>query len=121
MIMAFRMCRLRLGWSGAIVAIMAVVLLAGCENTQEDSGIGPKTAIGGLGGAAAGGLLGAALGGHGAGIAAGALIGGLVGGAVGNVMDENDKRYANQAAQQALEKAPSGTATAWKNPDSGHS
>ena len=49
-------------------------LLMGCESTA------PKTAIGGLGGAAAGGLLGAALGGNGTGIAAGAILGGLLGG-----------------------------------------
>jgi surface antigen len=118
--MAMAVWRLMRGRGGAIGAILAVLLLTACQNTQ-DSGIGPKTAIGGLGGAAAGGLLGAALGGGGTGIAAGALLGGLIGGAVGNVLDENDKRYANQTAQRALERAPSGTATTWKNPDSGHS
>src|SRR5262249_57198784 len=118
--MAFTMSRQGLGWRGAIIAIVAAFLLTACENT-EGAGVGPKTAIGGLGGAAAGGLLGAAFGGGGTGIAAGAVLGGLIGGAIGNVMDTNDKRYAEQAAQQALEKAPSGTSTSWKNPDNGHS
>ena len=104
----------------AVGLLLVIMMLVACQNTQ-DSGVGTKTAIGGLGGAAAGGLLGAALGGGGTGIAAGALLGGLIGGAVGNVLDENDKRYANETAQKALEKAPSGTATSWKNPDSGHS
>jgi surface antigen len=106
---------------GALAGLaLAALLLAGCQNMQ-DSGIGTKTVIGGLGGAAAGGLLAAAVGGGGAGIAAGTILGGLIGGAVGNVLDQRDKEMAHQTAQQALEKAPSGTATTWQNPDSGHS
>jgi hypothetical protein len=71
---------LAMWWRARIaVSLLLIVMLAACQNTQ-DSGVGTKTAIGGLGGAAAGGLLGAALGGGGTGIAAGALLGGLIGG-----------------------------------------
>jgi surface antigen len=118
--MTFAMSQSRQPWRGTFAAVLAILLLAACQNMDDTTG-GPKTAIGGLGGAAAGGLLGAALGGGGTGIVAGALLGGLVGGAVGNVLDQNDRRYANQTAQNALEKAPAGKATTWKNPDTGNS
>src|SRR5262245_62004257 len=83
--------------------------------------VGPKTQIGAAGGAAAGGLLGAALGGEAEGILAGVLLGGLVGGAVGNALDEADREYAMRTSYYALERAPSGTTSSWRNPDTGHS
>jgi surface antigen len=102
-------------WRGTVVsAILMAFLLMGCETT------GPKTAIGGLGGAAAGGLLGAALGGGGAGIAAGTILGGLLGGAIGDRMDAADRRQAQSAATHALETSPSGKSIAWRNPDTGN-
>jgi surface antigen len=102
-------------WLGTIVTLVLVVfLVVGCETA------GTKTAIGGLGGAAAGGLLGAALGGGSTGIAAGTILGGLIGGAVGNRMDAADRERANTAASQALESMPSGQSVAWRNPDSGN-
>jgi surface antigen len=102
-------------WRGTVVsAILMAFLFMGCETT------GPKTAIGGLGGAAAGGLLGAALGGGGAGIAAGTILGGLLGGAIGDRMDAADRRQAQSAATHALETSPSGKSIAWRNPDTGN-
>jgi surface antigen len=102
-------------WLGTIVTtILVAFLLAGCETA------GTKTAVGGLGGAAAGGLLGAALGGGSTGLAAGTILGGLIGGAIGNRMDAADRERANTAATQALESVPSGQSVAWRNPDSGN-
>src|ERR671924_1046223 len=103
-------CRGTLVW-----AILVAFLLMGCEST------GPKTAVGGLGGAAAGGLLAAALGGKGTGIAAGTILGGLIGGAIGDRLDAADRAKANAASSQALESIPSGQSVAWRNPDSGTS
>jgi surface antigen len=51
----------------------------------------------------------------------GVIGGALVGGLAGNLLDQRDRRLANEAAQQAFETAPSGKAVAWTNPDSGHS
>ena len=103
-------------WRGVLVSTMLMAfLLMGCEST------GPKTAVGGLGGAAAGGLLAAALGGNGTGIAAGAILGGLIGGAIGDRLDTADRAKASVATSQALESVPSGQSVAWHNPDSGHS
>jgi surface antigen len=96
------------------VALILPLLLVACETT------GPKTAIGGMGGAAAGGLLAAVAGGNAAGIAAGTIIGGLVGGAIGSGLDAADRRYASQSAHQALEYVPVGSSVSWQNPDSGH-
>ncbi|HEY7494294.1 MAG TPA: RT0821/Lpp0805 family surface protein [Candidatus Tectomicrobia bacterium] len=98
-----------------VATILVVFLLMGCE------GMGPKTTVGGLGGAAAGGLLGAALGGKGTGIAAGAILGGLLGGAIGDRLDAADREKARVAASQALESVPSGQSVTWRNPDSGNS
>jgi surface antigen len=36
-------------------------------------------------------------------------------------LDAADKKRAQEAASRALESAPSGTAVAWNNPDSGNS
>ncbi len=49
------------------------------------------------------------------------IAGGLIGGAIGNRMDVGDQREANRATQSALESAPSGTTTNWRNPDSSNS
>ena len=106
----------------SVVQCVALVLLiaiatTGCSTVQEN----PKTAIGGLGGAAFGGLIAAAAGGGGPAIA-GAVIGGaLLGGLVGNMLDQRDKRLQAEAAQKAMESTPSGKPVAWNNPDSGHS
>src|SRR5262245_20146370 len=99
----------------ALVTLVAT-LLTGCAEVSQN----PKTAIGGLGGAAVGGLIAAAAGGGGTGIAAGVIGGGLLGGLVGNVLDDRDRRLAAEAAHRALETTPSHQSVAWRNPDSGH-
>jgi len=106
--------RKRAGQGALVSAILMTCLLLGCEST------GPKTTVGGLGGAAAGGLLAAALGGKGAGIAAGTILGGLIGGTIGDRLDAADREKAHVAAAQALEAVPSGHSVAWQNPDSGN-
>ncbi len=97
-----------------LLALLVLILftLISCE--------GHKTAVGGVGGAAAGGFLGHALGGGTAGIIGGAIAGGLIGAAIGDRMDAADRRESERAAQRALETAPSGQATTWNNPDSGN-
>lgn len=97
---------------------VALLLVAGCENSQ----FGTKQTVGGLGGAAAGGLLGAQFGsgtGQLAATAAGVLIGALVGSEIGRTMDELDQQKANTAVNQA-QNAPIGETIAWNNPDSGN-
>ncbi|MGE3541240.1 MAG: RT0821/Lpp0805 family surface protein [Candidatus Tectimicrobiota bacterium] len=81
---------------------------------------GPKSTVGGLGGAAAGGLLGATLGGGAVGTAAGVILGGLLGGAIGDRLDAADQRHVQHAAYRAFENEPVGTVTPWRNPDTGH-
>lgn len=91
-------------WAATVPSV--ALALAGCQTTGEEPSLGPKTAIGGLGGAVAGGLLGAAAGGKGAGIVAGSLIGGLLGDAIGNALDDADRPYAAETAQRALTHRP---------------
>jgi surface antigen len=98
------------------IVMLLVVGLGGCATIEDN----PKTAIGGLGGAAAGGLIAGLAGASPAWIAASVIGGALVGGLIGNYLDERDKRLAAQAAHQALETAPSGKSVSWTNPDSGH-
>jgi surface antigen len=100
----------------SVLLVILALVLVGCETTP-----GPKATVGGLGGAAVGGLLAAGFGASPAAIAGSVILGGLVGGAIGDRMDAADKRQAQQAAQRAFETAPSGTAVAWKNPDTGNS
>ena len=109
-------------WRWNALKAIAVVVLGACVSTGCETVNGtPKTAIGGLGGAAVGGLIAAAAGGGGTAIAASVIGGALVGGLAGNLLDDRDKRMANETAQRALETAPSGKAVAWTNPDTGHS
>jgi surface antigen len=109
---SFRFLRLLL------VVALAVPFVEGCASDT----FGPKTAIGGLGGAAAGGLLGAASGRRHRTekIVAGVLIGGLLGGALGNVLDQRDRELAQRNAYHTLENAPTGSSSEWRNPDNGH-
>jgi surface antigen len=101
-----------------MLAVLIPFMVAACATTQE--GQDTKTIVGGFGGAAAGGLLALGLGGNTATVIGSTLLGGLIGGAIGNRMDAADKRQAQAATTKALETAPSGASTQWKNPDSGN-
>jgi surface antigen len=101
-----------------LLAVIGVVaMLMGCASNGQ---IGQRTAIGGLGGAAAGGLLASVFGGGVAGIAAGTILGGLVGGAVGNLLDQNDKTAINNTTNYALNRGQTGVKYSWQNPETGH-
>ena len=101
----------------ALPAVLALALV-GCE------GYGHKQTGGAVLGGAAGGLLGSKVGsgtGQLAATAAGVLLGALTGSEVGKSLDRVDEMHASRTAHVALERAPSGAATTWTNPDSGHS
>jgi surface antigen len=104
----------------SLVALVAL-LTPGCAGIGTGVRANPKTTVGAMGGGALGGLIAAAAGGKGTAIAAGVVGGALLGGLAGNLLDSRDKRLAGEAAQRALETAPSGAAVAWQNPDTGHS
>jgi len=97
---------------------IVVVLLAGCQ-TQDN----PKQTMGTLIGAGLGALAGSQIGGGSgklAAVAIGALGGAYLGSELGKSMDEADKGYAQQNAQDGLEYNKTGQASAWRNPDSGN-
>ncbi len=102
---------------GVALVVFVAILATGCATMEEN----PKTTVGAIGGGALGGLIAAAAGGNAAVIAASAVGGILVGGLIGNLMDQHDKKLAAEAAQKALETAPTGKPVAWQNPDNGHS
>jgi surface antigen len=97
------------------------LVLAGCQQL----GIGPGevgSAVGGGFGGAAGGYLGSQVGsgfGKTAATIAGASVGALFGSAIGRKLAEGDVNFMSHATQQTLETSPSGSATAWRNPDTG--
>lgn len=100
------------------VALVLTLFLVACADS------GPKQTVGTLLGAAAGGLAGAQVGsgsGQLAATAAGALLGAYLGSEVGKSLDKADELYAQQAAADALENAPTGATSNWTNPDSGNS
>ncbi len=101
---------------GVALLILFGVLLTGCETMQAN----PRTTVGAVGGATVGGLIAGAAGGNPSAIAASVIGGALLGGIVGNVLDDRDKRLQSEAAQKALETAPTGRPVAWQNPDTGH-
>ena len=101
-----------------LIVLVAFIFSACASNSWEEN---QKAIIGGAGGATAGGLIASALDANTAGVLGGIIVGGLIGGAIGNRMDAADRREANRATYSALESAPSGTTTSWRNPDSGNS
>ncbi|MDX1923940.1 MAG: RT0821/Lpp0805 family surface protein [Rickettsiaceae bacterium] len=105
--------------SKVLALLLSAVVFSSCAENGRMSKQGGGVALGAL----AGGLIGSAFGkGEGKIIAigAGALLGGLAGGAIGKSLDDRDKMLAERSAQKALESAPSGQSTEWRNPDSGH-
>ena len=95
--------------------------LAGCTNFNPQEQ--PKQTAGTVLGAIGGGLLGAQVGsgaGQLAATAAGTLAGAWLGSEVGASLDRADRLYAQQATYTALEHNPTGTASTWRNPDTGH-
>ena len=104
-----------------VVALLALGVV-GCAANPE-TGTGAKENTGTAVGAVAGALIGSQFGGNtGSRIAAGlagAAIGGLLGNRIGASMDDDDKRRAYVAQEEALEGGPSGAPVSWRNPDSG--
>ncbi len=92
----------------AVSVIASLVLVSGCETSNERTG----SVVGGV----LGGVLGSEVGG-GSGrdvaMVAGAIAGALIGGSVGRSMDRTDRLR----AQRTLETTPTGRTVAWENPD----
>jgi len=103
---------------------MATLLLAGCGGVHGGGGGGAASGQvhqigGGLLGGIAGGIAGAQIGGGSGRVAAiigGTILGAALGSYVGGYMDRMDQMQMSKA----LETQPTGHATQWKNPDTGH-
>lgn len=95
-------------WSFALIALSVV----GCTEVNHEG-------VGSVAGGVAGGILGSQIGGGSGQVVAtvvGAVAGTVLGGKIGAYMDRQDKLN----MERALETAPTGKKTSWKNPDSGH-
>jgi surface antigen len=99
-------------------SVVALLTLSACAG----QGYGTKQTVGTLAGAGLGGLAGATIfdgDARIAGAAAGTLLGAFLGNAAGQSLDRADELYASRAEAHALEYAPAGAATPWRNPDTG--
>jgi surface antigen len=106
---------------GLVMIAVLSAWLAGCTNFKPQAQ--PKQTAGTVLGAIGGGLLGAQVGdgaGQLAATAAGTLVGAWLGSEVGASLDRADRTYAQQATYTALEHNSTGTASTWRNPDTGH-
>lgn len=106
--------------TATVLTLAAAVVLAGCQNMQDN----PKQGIGTLLGAGTGALLGSKVGsgkGQLAAVAIGALAGAYLGSEIGKSLDNADKAMAQRTAQTSLETNRAGQTSSWRNPDSGHS
>jgi len=105
--------------------LVAVVLLAftvsSCATMQQTYKENPKAMLGGVLGAGAGAGIAAAAGASPGVIVVSALGGALLGGLIGRQLDDRDKRLAAEAAAKAFEQNRNNQASAWNNPESGHS
>ncbi len=101
----------------ATALLIVSIGLVGC------SGEGPNKADTGMVvGAVAGGILGNQVGkgtGNIAATALGAVVGGIVGSEIGRSLDAQDRRLAQDAEFEALERGNSGVSRQWRNPDNG--
>lgn len=98
----------------ATALVCAALIIGGCA-TREDTGAGV--------GAVAGGLIGSSFGRGGGRVAAtlaGAVIGGVIGSKIGRDLDERDRRLAEDAEYDALERGYSGRARVWRNERNGN-
>lgn len=104
------------------IVLSAAIAIAGCD-PQGQRGL-TKTTGGTLIGAGLGGLAGAQVGkgkGQLAATAIGVLAGAFLGHSVGKSLDRADRLAMQRTTQTTLETAPTGKASSWRNPDSGHS
>lgn len=106
-------------WTCLLLAGLVAVSLSACADVQNR----PKQSAGTLVGAGLGALAGSQIGsgsGQLAATAIGTLLGAWAGSEVGKSLDRADQLAAAQATHNALENKPTGAATTWRNPDTGH-
>jgi surface antigen len=100
-------------------SLFLALALASCAASD----LGPKQTVGTLIGAGTGAFIGTHIG-HGSGrliaTSVGTLLGAYLGNEAGKSLDRADRLYASRAEYNALEYTPSGSSTAWRNPDTGH-
>ncbi len=105
--------------TGIALATAAAMLLAGCQNMQDN----PKQTMGTILGAGTGALIGSQIGsgrGQMVGIAVGTLAGAMLGSEIGKSLDNADKAMSQRTAQTSLENNRTGQTSSWRNPDSGN-
>jgi surface antigen len=105
----------------ALLALTLTLTTISCTQLTQTYDNNPKAVLGSLIGAGGGAGIAALAGANPAWIVGSAVMGGLLGGYIGHRLDDRDKQMATQAAQTAFEHNQTGQASAWNNPDNGHS
>lgn len=102
---------------------IAIAALSLCLGLSACGPEGPSKAdTGTVVGAVAGGIIGNQFGRGGGRVAAtmiGAVAGGIIGNEIGRSLDKEDRRRAEEAEFEALERGSPGVGRRWRNPDSG--
>ncbi len=99
---------------------LAVLLLAGCADMENN----PKQTLGTIAGAGIGALIGSQVGGGKgqlAAVAIGALGGAWAGSEIGKSLDKADKLFEDRNTKNSLEYNKISQTSTWRNPDSGNS
>ncbi len=104
-----------------VPVILLAFVVTSCAGIQQSYRENPKAMLGGVLGAGAGAGIAAAAGASPTLIVFSALGGALIGGYVGSKLDNRDKQLAAEAATKAFEQNRTGQASAWNNPNTGHS
>ena len=105
---------------GFVWVALIVAALGACANFEGR----PKQTLGALLGGGLGALAGSQFGsgsGQLAAVAIGTLGGAFLGSEVGKSLDRADQSFMRQTSARAFEQNPTGVASAWRNPDTGHS
>ena len=107
-------------WVGLAWVALILAGLGACANFEGR----PKQTLGTLLGGGLGALAGSQFGsgsGQLAAVAIGTLGGAFLGNEIGKSLDRADQAFMRQTSARALEQNPTGVASAWRNPDTGHS
>jgi surface antigen len=104
----------------AICVLAATVVLAGCDVTASDGGMGLGTGTLSRAYSSTKSAVGLSSGDDAVSAVSNAAMGGLIGAKLGPSLTEDDRKIAYEAELLALDKGAPGAPVPWKNPATGH-
>jgi surface antigen len=104
-----------------LLASVALLPLAGCDDIEQQTGMSKSTQTGAVGGAAFGGIIAALANANPAWIAASIILGGVTGGVLGDYLGKHDAEKHARSNLHALDTLGQGQTSSWSNPNTGNS